>query len=259
MGAPRLAHRGTAVGGAMNVVAFYRHGARHPQAQVCAACEVRQSALFGALDNDGLDRIHTRIEGLSIPADGLVHARGRAGEAVFTVRSGLVRFERYNERGDRRIVRLAGRGDLIGQEALMRRPCLDEAIACTPVELCRIPRSLIDELGHQGGALPLELLQRLQGALEQAEAWAAELCAGSARRRLLRLLLRLADHADAQGTIWLPRRDEMGAMLDMTIETASRLVSSLRREGILHEVTLARTARLNVPALHLALKVIDAG
>jgi CRP-like cAMP-binding protein len=156
-------------------------------------------------------------------------------------------------------VRLAGRGDLIGQEALMRRPCLDEAIACTPVELCRIPRSLIDELGHQGGALPLELLQRLQGALEQAEAWAAELCAGSARRRLLRLLLRLADHADAQGTIWLPRRDEMGAMLDMTIETASRLVSSLRREGILHEVTLARTARLNVPALHLALKVIDAG
>lgn len=243
----------------MNVVALYRQGVRHPQAAACAACEVRQSALFGVLDDEGLDRIHTRIESLALPPDGIIHARGRAGEAVYTVRAGLVRFERFNERGDRRIVRLAGRGDLIGQEALLRRPCMDEAIACTAVELCRIPRALIDELGHQDGRLPYELMQRLQHALEAAENWSAELCAGPARRRLLRLLLRLAEHAEADGTIWLPRRDEIGAMLDMTVETASRLVSRLKGEGILADVTLARTARVNLPALRLALRAADAG
>ena len=140
----------------------------------------------------------------------------------------------------------------------MRRPCLDEAIACTAVELCRIPRALVDDLGHQDGRLPLELMQRLQHALEAAENWVAELCAGPARRRLLRLLLRLADDVGTDGTIWLPRRDEIGAMLDMTIETASRLVSALRREGVLSEVTLTRTARVNLPALRLALRAADA-
>jgi hypothetical protein len=32
---------------------------------------------------------------------------------VFTIRERLVRFERSSEHGDRRIVRIAGRGDLI--------------------------------------------------------------------------------------------------------------------------------------------------
>ena len=31
------------------------------------------------------------------------------------------------------------------QEALLQRPYADEAIACTPVQLCRLPRHLVDE------------------------------------------------------------------------------------------------------------------
>ena len=241
----------------MAVVPIYRADSRHPQAQVCATCEVRGSALFGALDDDGLDRIHTHIAGLELAAGSMVYGRGNDGTAVYTIRSGVVRFERFTERGDRRIVRLAGRGDLIGQEALLQRPYADEAIACTPVQLCRIPRTLVDALGEQPGKLPRELMLRWQRALDDAEGWVADLSAGPARRRLLRLLLRLADHADAGGTIWLPRRDEIGAMLDMTVETASRLISKFRREGVL-EVTSARTACLNVAALRLAVRAEDA-
>jgi len=47
-------------------------------------------------------------------------------------------------------------------------------------------------------------------------------------------------------------------MLDMTFETASRLVSALRREGVLHAVD-ARHARLDMDALMQALKVDGAG
>jgi len=239
-----------------NAIPLYRQDHRHPQAQACAACEVRSAALFGVLDEAGLDRIHTHIAGLTLEPDTPVYGRGAAGPAVYTLRSGMVRFERTTARGDRRIVRLAGRGDLIGQEALLRRPYADEAVTCTPVQLCRIPITLIDELGQASGALPRELMQRWQTALDAAEAWVAELSAGLARRRVLRLLLRLAEHADEAGTIWLPRREEIGAMLDMTVETASRLVSRLRREGVLEPAGL-RGARLNMPALHAALRAED--
>ena len=240
----------------MTVVPIYRANSRHPQAQVCAACEVRSSALFGVLDEDGLDSIHTHIAELELAAGSVVYGRGNDGAAVYTIRAGIVRFERFTERGDRRIVRLAGRGDLIGQEALLQRPYSDEAIACTPVQLCRIPRTLVDTLGEQPGKLPRELMLRWQRALDDAEAWVADLSAGPARRRLLRLLLRLADHADAGGTIWMPRRDEIGAMLDMTVETASRLVSTLRREGVL-ELTSMRTARLDTATLQRVVRAED--
>ena len=68
-----------------------------------------------------------------------------------------------------------------------------------------------------------------------------------------RLLLRLQQYADSDGMIWLPRRDEMGAMLDLTVETASRLISALRRQGVLDVVTRHR-ARVDVAALQQALQ-----
>lgn len=233
-------------------VAIYRLGERHPQAMACAACEVRSAALFGVLDDAGLDRIHTHIDSLDCEADVTVYGRGLEGQAVYTVRSGLVRFERTTERGDRRIVRLAGRGDLIGQEALVRRPYADAAIACTPVQLCRIPRTLINTMLQERSDLPSELMLRWQVALDAAESWVADLSTGPARSRLLRLLLRLESYADADGLVWLPRRGEIGAMLDITIETSSRLISALRREGVL-SLAPPRGARIDAQALRHAI------
>lgn len=233
-------------------IPIYRQGRTHPQAQACAACEVRSAALFGVLDDGGLDRIHTQIASMSLAPDVTLYGRGTAGLAVFTIREGLVRFERSSEHGDRRIVRIAGRGDLIGQEALLDRPYGDDAVTCTEVQLCRIPRTLVDELTQGRDALPRELMLRWQRALDAAEAWVSDLSTGPARRRFLHLLRRLAEHAGPDGTIWLPRREEIGAMLDMTFETASRLVSALRRDGVL---TLApgRSALLDRAALRKAL------
>lgn len=231
----------------------YRLDETHPQARACAACEVRSSALFGVLDAASLDSIHTQIATVALAPDATVYNRGTAGLAVFTIREGLVRFERHSQHGDRRIVRLAGRGDLIGQEALLQRPYADEAVACTPVTLCRIPRALVDQLAHERDAVPRELMQRWQQALDASEAWVADLSTGSARRRVLHLLERLAVHAAHDGSIWLPRRDEIGAMLDITLETASRLVSALRREGVL-TLTPGRSALLDNAALRQALR-----
>jgi CRP/FNR family transcriptional regulator, anaerobic regulatory protein len=241
----------------MIAVALYREDSRHPQAEACARCEVRSAALFGVLDDEGLDRIRTHIASLDLEADTRLWDAGSTGPAVYTLRAGLVRFERYTERGDRRIVRLAGRGDLIGLEALLQRPYTDLAVACTPVALCRIPHHLINELARSEGALPRELMRRWQQALDETEAWVADLSTGPARRRLLRLLLRLQAHAAPDGSVWLPRREEIGAMLDMSFETASRLISALRRDGVL-ELDGPRSARLDRAALQHALRAADA-
>jgi CRP-like cAMP-binding protein len=100
----------------------------------------------------------------------------------------------------------------------------------------------------------LNLMKRWQRTLDDADEWLTELTRGAARHRMLSLLLKLSEYGEADGRIWWPTRQEMGAMLDMSFETASRLVSSLRREGVIDPIDM-RHARLNMDALMQALRV----
>jgi len=240
----------------LSLIQLYRQGVEHPQAQVCAQCGVRQFALFGALPDAELDRIHTHIADQPIAAGGMIYDLGQAPDAVYTVRSGVVRMERINERGDRCVVRLAGRGDLLGMEALLMQPYAAAAIACTEVQVCRIPRQLVAELSARQPAVVTRLMERWQHALGDAEEWLAELSVGPARRRMLRLLLKLSELAAPAPKLWLPSREDMGVMLNMTIETASRIVSALRRESVLLDVE-GRRARIDAQALQAALRSAD--
>lgn len=216
----------------------------HPLAPSCRSCPVRASALFGALDDDALDRVHGRVDTVRLQADALLYDAGTTGSHVFTVRSGLMRLERITEAGDRRIVRLAGRGTLIGPEALLCQPYGDDAVACTGVELCRIPRALLHDLGPDREPLARALMTRWQAALDDAARWNAELGSGSSYWRVLQLLRHLVDLAPAGDAIWLPRREQIGMILGMTEETASRMISRLRREGAI-EFAGPREARID--------------
>lgn len=227
-----------------------------PQWAVCSVCEVRKSALFGALDDKGLARLHCRIEPIAVNAETRIYPRGERGDAVYTIRSGVVRFERATEGGERRIVRLAGMGDLIGQEALVGHGHADDAIACTEVRLCRLPCSMVLELGDAEPALLRELMLRWQRALDDSSEWLVDLTMGSARGRMLRLLAKLAEYAGPDGVAWLPSRQDIGVMLNMRLETASRHISRLRREGII-ETLSTRTVRLDAAAVRDALKAVD--
>ncbi len=63
----------------------------------------------------------------------------------------------------------------------------------------------------------MDLMKRWQRALDDADEWLAELATGAARRRMLRLLLKLSEFAAPAANVWLPMRDEMGAILDITV------------------------------------------
>jgi len=252
----RPAPAGRATPMAATVVPLYRADGLHPQSAICRRCTIRSDALFGALDEAALDRIHVHIADAALQPDDLLRRRGDT-TAIFTVRSGIVRAERVTARGDCRIVRLAGPGTLVGQEALLGRVAPDEWRACTPVQVCRIPTSLVQELMRTEPALGTSLMERWQQALDETEAWLADIATGPARRRVVRLLHRLSQLSDSE-SLWLPRRSEMGAMLDLTIETASRQISALRREGVLHDLAPGH-ARVAPAALQQALRDADAG
>lgn len=230
----------------------------NPQARVCIQCGVRRLALFGVLDPAALENIHYRVPDLRFEPGQSLFAANEPGTSAYTVREGVVRLERGNERGGRRIVRLAGQGDLIGMEAMLGQTYAADALACTPVKVCRLPRVMLDELAGAQPQLLRDMMKRWQAALDEADEWLTELSVGSARWRMLRLLLKLSEFGQPDGQVWLPSRQEMGSMLGMTVETASRLISALKREGVL-DTPDVRHAMLHMPALMAALKTSAQG
>jgi len=200
----------------------------------CASCGVRSNVLFAGIGDALLQQLHHAITDIDVPAGGRIYRMGESGEAIYTVRSGLVKLTQYLPDGSERIVRLVGNFGNIGLESLLGQAYQHDAVAQQASQLCRIPVAVVHQLGRDDPRLYQDLMHRWQRALSEADSWLTELATGSARQRVARLLLRLVD-ADGQGVCELFSRRDIAAMLGITTETASRLIAELKREGALQE------------------------
>lgn len=195
---------------------------------------MRASVLFAGIDADLLRRIQHDIDEQRLLRGESLYHMGDAGRAIFTVREGLVKLVQYLPDGGERIVRLVRATDVTGLEALVGQSYQHDAIVEQDSVICRIPVDVVRRLELESPQLYRELMRRWQQALSEADAWLTELGTGSARQRVARLLLRLTDEA-GNGLCNLFSRKDMGAMLGITTESASRMVAELKRAGMLSE------------------------
>jgi CRP-like cAMP-binding protein len=76
-------------------------------------------------------------------------------------------------------------------------------------------------------------MQKWQAALRETEQWLVDMTStgATARVRMARLLLRLRDGESKR--IYNFSREDLGLMLGVTIETASRTIAAFQRERLL--------------------------
>lgn len=219
----------------------------------CRNCGVRDLVLFADLTEPDFKLVHLPIDELVFQPGANLYDAGEEGHAVFTIRSGLVKLVQYLPDGTQRIVRLLRPGAVAGLEVLVGATHEHTAAALQEVGACRIPREVIDRLNRETPRLHNQLMQRWYQALRQADEWLTELSTGSARERLARLLLQLSAEAPER-PVRVFSREDLGAMLGITMETASRTVAEFKRTGLLSE-TAPNVVLCNVPALRKAAMV----
>ncbi|MEA3641438.1 MAG: Crp/Fnr family transcriptional regulator [Lamprobacter sp.] len=213
----------------------------------CRNCTLRASVLFAGLAEQDFDRIHDPIDQYELKPGTALYQAGDVGDHMFTVRSGSLKLVQFLPDGSQRIVRIARGTDVLGLEALLGNAYQHDAVALSPTEICRFPTRVVKTLSKDNPGLHEELMQRWQRALSEADAWLTELSTGSARQRVARLLLRLVRDRESS-ECQLFGREDMGAMLGITTETASRTIASFKRESLIVE---SRTNRflLDIPNL----------
>lgn len=78
-------------------------------------------------------------------------------------------------------------------------------------------------------------MKKWQHALKDADDWLADMNFGTARRRVGNLILKMCS-ADNREISMLFSREDMGAMLDLKLETVSREISRLVRNGVIKQL-----------------------
>lgn len=198
----------------------------------CRSCGIRDLVLFADLREEDFKLIHAPIDDLEIGPGQPVVRMGETATSLYTLRAGMIKLVRNTVDGRQRIVRVLRSGDVVGLEALVGPTYDSDAIALTSIKVCRLPLQVIQRLNRETPRLHQRLLEKWHRSLKEADDWLADLNFGNSRQRVAGLILKMRSTSDAS-VATLFSREDMGAMLDLKLETVSRTLNAFVREGLI--------------------------
>lgn len=208
----------------------------------CITCNshacVRQVPVFRSLSDEELGMIETITETHNYKKGSQVCREGEPSEALFVVKSGLIKLTQNSKEGKQHIVRFLFPGDYFGQFALLHNKNNDvTAEVIESGEVCRMHRKYFIPLLEQNAGLAFSFLMSVSEQLHQAEEAAGALHMFEVEKRLSRLLVYLYTRNLAESAVTvqalaqsvdLPSaQKEVAAMIGTTAETLSRKLNKL--------------------------------
>lgn len=220
------------------------------QGPSCAICGVRRQAICSALSVEQLPRLGQIAASRSLePGQTLFH-EGDPAEDLFTVTVGMIKLFKLMPDGRRQIMGFVLPGDVLGLSA--QKSFVYSAEAVTPAEVCRFRRPHLDRLLEEAPALERALLARATSELAAAQEQMLLLGRKSARERLASFLVGFAQRLGAgpgQAFELAMTRTDIADYLGLTIETVSRTLTQLRREGLIELTDKAHVVIRDAEAL----------
>jgi CRP-like cAMP-binding protein len=157
-----------------------------------------------------------------------IYLSGQMGP-VYRVTHGSVRLDRMFHDGHVAFANLAIAGDLIGAEVLLNQSYGFEAYALTDCEI---------EEWKEPSYLWVESFAKELMKVSQRQTDAVSLRCGPAMERILKLIQLIQDpSSEAYSKVVFPRLKDVAEITDLTIETVSRCISALRKQGVLTPIS----------------------
>lgn len=183
-----------------------------------------------------------------------IFAEGGSAIFLYRVVSGAVRTCKLLNDGRRQIASFHLPGDFFGVEAGDEHRFTAESLGDTTVVAYR--RGNLDALVHGGEALSRQIVSSTMRALERAQTHMLLLGRKSAVEKVAAFLLDLAGDESGNGHVDLPMsRTDIADYLGLTIETVSRTLTGLERQGI---IAMPAHRRSIVLRNRSALQLLDA-
>ncbi|GEO85022.1 MULTISPECIES: Crp/Fnr family transcriptional regulator [Alphaproteobacteria] len=203
---------------------------------ICKACEARHGGICATLTATQLVELNKHSNRRKVEAGNEVIGQGENVGAYSNILKGVVKLSKMMADGRQQIVGLQFAPDFLG------RPFLSEssisAEAATETEICSFPRPIIERLVGESADLERKLHSQSLKELDEARDWMLTLGRKTAQEKVASFLYLIATHIDPErtsgnsSTFDLPlSRADIADFLGLTIETVSRQMTKLRKEG----------------------------
>lgn len=225
-------------------------------ASACVECDARHLGMCDALSDDDLAFMVKAAHRITLPAGKLIMEEGQPAQYFYNVNSGTVRLFKSLPDGRRQITGFATAGHFIALASTNTHMVSAEAV--DTVHICRFSRSALTSMMAEYPALERKLLDIAIHELVLNQQQLLLLGRKTALERLATFLLSWWQRQDPCGAT-LPStntrlilslsRTDLADYLGLTIETVSRSLSALKKDGLIeipsiHEVILLRPQAL---------------
>jgi CRP/FNR family nitrogen fixation transcriptional regulator len=181
-------------------------------------------------------------------ADSEIYAEGDDADCFYKVVSGVVRTCKFLSDGRRQIDAFHVAGDVFGFETAAEHRLSAEAVSDCTLITCR--RRGFELLAGRDDRVAGQLFTYAMRCLERAQEHSLLLGRRSASQKLATFLLEMVDRRCGNEVIDLAMtRQDIADYLGLTIETVSRTLSQLERDGIISLPTARRVCLKNPGAL----------
>lgn len=203
---------------------------------VCRACEARHGGICGVLQPDQLAELSRHSTRRKLGSGHEILGQGEQVPYYANILKGVVKLSKMMSDGRQQIVGLQFAPDFLG------RPFVSEssmtAEAATDVEICLFPRRVVDRMAGDLPGMERKLHSQSLKELDEARDWMLTLGRKSAQEKVASFLYLIATHIDPENDdkscFDLPlSRADIADFLGLTIETVSRQMTKLRKDGII--------------------------
>lgn len=218
----------------------------------CDICVVRNRAICSALDGDEVNALSNIGRRKTLAAGDPLIWEGDDSTLVANVIDGILKLTNSTEDGREQIVGVVYPSDFIGRP--FGATTNHSVTALTDAKVCLFARADFDRFAGDHPALEHKLLKRTLDELDRTRSWMLLLARKSAEEKVATFLLDMSERL-VDATCAAPQsgplaefdlpfsRQQIGDILGVTIETVSRQMTRMKRDGIL-DLPTRRTVRI---------------
>jgi CRP/FNR family transcriptional regulator, anaerobic regulatory protein len=219
----------------------------------CSSCGLHQLCLPMGLEESDMQRLDKIIGRRKVARDSHLYRIGDRFTALYAVRVGHFKTYRANLNGDRQVIGFQMNGELLGMDAIGTDQHQCDAIALEDSEICEIPFARLEELFVEIPTLLRHYHRIMSQEITREQSVIVLLGNMRAEQRIAAFLVNLSSRYFARGysaNRFLLRmtREDIGNYLGLTIESVSRLITKLRKDGLL-KVNNRELEVVDLPAL----------
>lgn len=199
---------------------------------------LRQVPLFASLTNDQIRAVAGQFLAESFGPDAIIFLEGDPADRLWVVQAGQVKIVKYASEGQENLLEVIMPGEMFGGAGILFPVHPATSVAMTETTTLSLEREQFLRLIRQYPDIALRIIALLGERLRAAMKMRA-LSTERVDVRLASILLKLCakvGEPTAEGTrinISLSRQD-LADMAGTTIETAIRVMSRFRKEGLVH-------------------------